>query len=217
MTLTHPDESPINLARWRQRLPVWLQRFLPLGGGQHDDHHGKALFGFTVFLLSESMIFASFFTAYIVLRLSTPNWLPPGIKGPELTPAVLLNSVILVTSSLVIYGAERSLHRHQLIKFRLLWLTTSVMGLLFLGGELREWQGLDFGLTTGLLGNTFYLLTGFHGLHVSTGILLQFLMLKRSFQPRNYADGHFGITAVALFWHFVDVIWVILFTLLYLW
>lgn len=217
MTLTHPDESPINLERLRQSLPQWLQRFLPLGGGQHDDHHGKALFGFTVFLLSESMIFASFFTAYIVLRLSTQNWLPSGIKGPELTPAVLVNSGVLVSSSVVVYFAERSLQRGQLAQFRLRWLATSAMGAYFLIGEIREWMGLDFGLTTGLVGGTFYLLTGFHGLHVTVGILLQLLMLGRSFLPQNYADGHFGTSAVSLFWHFVDIIWIILFSLLYLW
>jgi cytochrome c oxidase subunit III len=213
----YPDESPINLQRLRQWLPQWLQRFLPIGGGQHDDHHGKALFGFTVFLLSESMIFVSFFTAYIVLRLSTPVWVPPGITGPELTPAVLINSGVLVSSSFVIYFAERSLKRHRLARFRLLWLTTSAMGAFFLAGTLREWMGLDFGLTTGLLGGTYYLLTGFHGLHVLSGILLQLLMLGRSFRPHNYDDGHFGITAVSLFWHFVDVIWLILLSLVYLW
>jgi cytochrome c oxidase subunit III len=217
MTLTHPDESPINLERLRRSLPQWLQRFLPLGGGQHDDHHGKALFGFTVFLLSESMIFVSFFTAYIVLRLSTQNWLPSGIKGPELTPAVLVNSGVLVSSSVVIYFAERSLQSGRLAQFRLRWLATSAMGAYFLMGEIREWMGLDFGLTTGLVGGTFYLLTGFHGLHVTAGILLQLLMLWRSFLPQNYSNGHFGISAVSLFWHFVDIIWIILFSLLYLW
>ena len=217
MAFSHPDESPIDLERLWQRLPQWLQRFLPIGGGQHDDHHGKSLFGFVVFLLSESMIFVSFFTAYIVLRLSNSPWLPPGIKGPELTTAVVVNSVVLVSSSFVIYFAERALQQGRLSQFRLLWLTTSAMGVYFLFGELREWMGLDIKLTTGLVGGTFYLLTGFHGLHVLTGILLQLLMLGRSFRPHNYDDGSFGITAVSLFWHFVDVIWLILFSLIYLW
>ena len=69
----------------------------------------------------------------------------------------------------------------------------------------------------GLVGGTFYLLTGFHGLHVLTGILLQMLMLARSFIPGNYNKSHFGVSATTLFWHFVDGIWVILFSLLYLW
>ena len=63
----------------------------------------------------------------------------------------------------------------------------------------------------------FYLLTGFHGLHVITGILLMGLMLYRSFLPNNYQGGEMGVESVSLFWHFVDVIWIILFVLIYLW
>ncbi|WP_107668234.1 cytochrome c oxidase subunit 3 [Cyanothece sp. BG0011] len=178
---------------------------------------GNVLFGVTVFLLSESIIFVSFFLTYIILRLSTYPWLPPGVSGPELSLAVWINTIILLSSSLIIYLAEQALKKKKLIEFRLLWLTTSVMGTYFLVGTFKEWQGLDFGLSTGLVGSTFYLLTGFHGLHVLAGIFLQMLMLVRSFIPGNYNRGHYGVTSVSLFWHFVDGIWVILFSLLYLW
>mgnify|MGYP000715778667 FL=1 len=80
-----------------------------------------------------------------------------------------------------------------------------------------EWSELQFGLTSGGFGGTFYLLTGFHGLHVLLGVLLQFYMLFRSFKPGNYDKGHTGVTEVSLFWHFVDVIWIVLFSLIYLW
>lgn len=213
---THVDESPIRFDRWRQKLPKWLQRFLPSGGGQAHDHHGKGMFGFTVFLLSESMVFLSFFATYIALRLTTTPWLPSGVPRLEVgKPAI--NTVVLVSSSFVIYFAERSLKRRQLNKFRLLWLTTSVMGSYFLIAQAIEWSNLSFRVTTGLFGATFYLLTGFHGLHVLFGILLQLFMLARSFVPGNYNKGHFGVSATSLFWHFVDVIWLILFLLLYLW
>ena len=212
----HLDESPINLERFRQKLPKWLQRFLPSGGGYAHDHHGKGMFGFTVFLLSESMVFFSFFMTYIALRLTTNPWLPPGVSRLEVTkPAI--NTVILVSSSFVIYFAERALKRHTINKFRFLWLLTSVMGTYFLVGQAIEWSHLSFRLTTGLFGATFYLLTGFHGLHVLVGVLLQLLMLARSFIPGNYNSSHFGVSATSLFWHFVDVIWIILFSLLYLW
>lgn len=213
----HIDESPIRFERWRQYLPNWLQRFLPTGGGNTEDHHGKTMFGFTVFLLSESIVFLSFFFTYIALRLTHSNWLPPGVKGPELSSAVIINTVVLLSSSLVIQPAENALKRHKINKFRWLWLTTSAMGAYFLVGEVKEWLGLDFGLSTGLVGETFDLLTGFHGLHVLTGIILQMIMFIRSFIAGNYNQGHVGVSATTLFWHFVDVIWVILFSLLYLW
>lgn len=213
----HVDESPVDFELFRQKFPDWLQRHLPSGGGSAEDHHGKGMFGFTVFLLSESIIFLSLFFTYIALRLTNSNWLPPGVSGPELSTFVLINTVILLSSSAVIQFAERALSRHQLNKFRLLWLTTSLMGIYFLVGEGIEWSHLDFSITTGLVGATFYILTGFHGLHVFSGVVLQTIMLVRSFVPENYNHGHFGVSAATLFWHFVDVIWVILFSLLYLW
>ncbi|WP_366930874.1 cytochrome c oxidase subunit 3 [Microcoleus sp. bin38.metabat.b11b12b14.051] len=99
----------------------------------------------------------------------------------------------------------------------MLWLTASLMGTYFLIGQAIEWNHLSFGLTTGLFGATFYLLTGFHGLHVFVGLILQVIMLVRSFLPGNYNGGHFGVSAASLFWHFVDVIWLVLFSLVYLW
>lgn len=212
----HIDESPIRFDRWRQSLPNWLQRFLPMGGGNPEDEHGKGMFGFTVFLFSESIIFLSFFATYIALRLTTTPWLPPGVPGLEVVKPGI-NTAVLVSSSFVIYFAERALKRHKLNQFRWMWLLTSAMGSYFLIGQAMEWNHLTFGLTTGLFGATFYLLTGFHGLHVLTGILLQLLMLVRSFRRGNYDSGHWGVSATALFWHFVDVIWIILFSLLYLW
>jgi cytochrome c oxidase subunit 3 len=169
-----------------------------------------------IFLASESLIFAALFAAYIVLKGSAPLWLPPGVEGLEVREP-LINTVVLVSSSGVAWLAERALHRRQLLRFRLWWLLTMAMGTWFVLGQAREWQGLTFGLGDGVFGACFYLLTGFHGLHVITGVLLMALMLWRSFRPGNYDGGEAGVTAVGLFWHFVDVIWIVLFALLYLW
>jgi len=92
-----------------------------------------------------------------------------------------------------------------------------LMGSYFLYGQAVEWGGLEFGFTTGVFGGLFYLLTGFHGLHVLTGIILQTMILVRSFIPGNFDNGHYGVYATSLFWHFVDVIWIILFILIYVW
>jgi cytochrome c oxidase subunit 3 len=124
---------------------------------------------------------------------------------------------VLVSSSFVIYVAERYLHDKKLWGFRLFLLATIAMGGYFLFGQAVEWRGLPFTYQSGLFGSLFYLLTGFHGLHVLTGILLQALMLGRSFFPGNYDNGFFGVEATSLFWHFVDVIWIVLYTLIYVW
>lgn len=183
---------------------------------QAHDEAGNSKFGFIVFLLSESVIFFSFFVGYIVYKTTVSDWLPAGVLGLE-TREPAINTVILVSSSFVIYVAERYLHDQKLWGFRLFLLATMAMGSYFLYGQAVEWQSLAFGFTDGVFGGTFYLLTGFHGLHVLTGILLQALMLGRSFVPGNYDDGFFGVEATSLFWHFVDVIWLILYALIYLW
>ncbi len=187
----------------------------PISEHGHDEA-GNRMFGFIVFLLSESVIFFSFFTGYIVYKTTALDWLPAGVTGLEIRdPAI--NTVVLVSSSFVIYIAERFLHAKNLWGFRAFWLLTMAMGSYFLYGQAVEWRSLSFGFTDGLFGGTFYLLTGFHGLHVLTGVLLQAIMLGRSLLPGNYDKGEFGVAATSLFWHFVDVIWIILFVLIYVW
>jgi cytochrome c oxidase subunit 3 len=182
---------------------------------EHDEA-GNSMFGFIVFLLSESVIFLSFFAGYILYKTTVPDWLPAGVEGLEIKDPTI-NTVVLVSSSFVIYIAEKFLHHKNLWGFRFFWLLTMAMGSYFLYGQAVEWNSLKFSFTSGVFGGTFYLLTGFHGLHVFTGILLQTIMLIRSFLPNNYEGGQFGVEATSLFWHFVDVIWIILFILIYVW
>jgi cytochrome c oxidase subunit III len=183
---------------------------------EHHDEGEHRLFGFIVFLISESVIFLSFFVGYIVYKTSATDWLPAGVEGLEVREP-FINTIVLVSSSFVIYFAERFLHRENLWGFRAFWLLTMAMGSFFLYGQAVEWAGLPFSFTDGLFGGTFYLLTGFHGLHVLTGVLMQGVMLGRSFIPGNYDEGEVGVAATSLFWHFVDVIWIILFILIYVW
>jgi cytochrome c oxidase subunit 3 len=185
----------------------------PPHGSEHPKHN---LTGFIIFLCSESVIFLAFFSAYALLKTSALNWLPPGVEGLEWQKP-LINSIVLISSSGTIFLAERAMAKGNLWGFRAFWLLTMALGSYFLYGQAVEWSGLKFGLTSGTFGATFYLLTGFHGLHVATGVGLMTLMLVKSFLPGNYAGGEEGVQATSLFWHFVDVIWIILFALLYVW
>lgn len=185
-------------------------------GEAHGAHGGHNMTGFIIFLCSESVIFLAFFSGYALLKLSALNWLPAGVEGLEWrTP--LLNTVVLVSSSGTIVLAEHFKAKDNLWLFRGFWLLTMAMGSYFLYGQAVEWGGLQFGFTSGTYGGTFYLLTGFHGLHVATGILLMAIMLIKSFLPGNYVGGEQGVQATSLFWHFVDVIWIVLFLLIYVW
>lgn len=180
---------------------------------EHENHN---LTGFIIFLCSESVIFLAFFSGYALLKTSALNWLPAGVDGLE-WQMPLINSVVLVSSSGTIYLAERAKARGSIWGFRGFWLLTMALGSYFLYGQAVEWSGLAFGFTSGTFGGTFYLLTGFHGLHVATGVGLMTLMLIKSFIPGNYEGGEQGVEATSLFWHFVDVIWIILYLLIYVW
>ena len=191
----------------------------PGGLSQHthsSEHPKNNLTGFIIFLCSESVIFLAFFSGYAVLKTSALDWLPPGVEGLEWQKP-LINSVVLVSSSGTIFLAERAMSKGNLWGFRAFWLLTMALGSYFLVGQAIEWSGLQFGFTSGTFGGTFYLLTGFHGLHVATGVGLMTLMLIKSFLPGNYDGGEQGVQATSLFWHFVDVIWIILFVLIYVW
>ena len=183
---------------------------------EHEEHPKHNLTGFIIFLCSESVIFLAFFSGYALLKTSALNWLPQGVDGLE-WKMPLVNTIVLVSSSGTIALAEHFKNRENMLLFRGFWLMSMAMGAYFLYGQAVEWSGLQFGFTSGTFGGTFYLLTGFHGLHVATGILLMGLMLIKSFIPGNYRGGEQGVQATSLFWHFVDVIWIMLFLLIYVW
>ena len=181
-----------------------------------EEHSQHNLTGFIIFLCSESVIFLAFFSGYALLKTSALDWLPAGVEGLEWQKP-LINSIVLVSSSGTIFLAEQAKAKGKLWGFRGFWLLTMALGAYFLYGQAVEWSGLQFGFTDGTFGGTFSLLTGFHGLHVATGVGLMTLMLIKSFIPGNYDGGEQGVQATSLFWHFVDVIWIILFVLIYVW
>jgi len=182
----------------------------------HAEHPDLRLFGFIVFLISETMLFVGLFVAYFAYRAVAPAWPPEGTPELELLlPGI--NTLILLSSSFVIHKADTAVKQNNLPGMRTWFLATMLMGATFLGGQLYEYGHLEFGLKSNLFGSTFYVLTGFHGLHVLVGIILMGIVLWRSRRPGHYSqEKHFGVEAAEIYWHFVDGVWVVLFTILYL-
>lgn len=180
------------------------------------EHHDYRIFGLFVFLLAEGMIFLGLFTAYLTFRAVTPVWPPAGTPELELLlPGV--NTIILIASSFVIHKADTAIKKNDVAGLRTWFLATAVMGATFLVGQLYEYFHLEFGLKTNLFASTFYVLTGFHGLHVAFGLILMAAVWWRSRKEGHYSsEHHFGVEAAELYWHFVDVVWILLFFLLYL-
>lgn len=182
----------------------------------HEEHPDHRILGLIFFFLAEAMIFAGLFTAYLTFRAVSPVWPPEGTPERELLlPGI--NTIILISSSFVIHKAEDAVKQNNMSGLRLWFGVTAAMGAIFLMGQLYEYNHLEFGLKTNLYASTFYVLTGFHGLHVFFGLLLILAVLWRSRQADHYSEEHhFGVEAAELYWHFVDVIWIVLFLLLYL-
>ena len=204
--------------------------------------------GMMWFIFSEVMFFLAFFGALFYVRTMVLPWLggesnnfftnamlwsgfestwpsngPAGvggefqIMGPVGLP--LINTVILLTSSVTITIAHHALiagHRGVLSGFLA---TTFLLGFVFMGLQVYEYvhayQDLNLRLSTGIYGSTFFMLTGFHGLHVTLGAIMLFVIWLRVLRGHFTKDNHFAFEAVAWYWHFVDVVWVGLYVFVY--
>lgn len=182
----------------------------------HEEHPDLRMFGMVLFLIAEGMIFFGMFGAYLTFRSSLPVFPPEGTPELELLlPGI--NTINLISSSFVIHNADSAIKKGDVRGMQKWFAITAMMGIIFLIGQVYEYTHLEFGLTTNLFASAFYILTGFHGLHVTIGVLAILAVLIRSRKPGHYgASNHFGIEAAELYWHFVDVIWIILFGLIYL-
>ena len=171
--------------------------------------------GMASLIVAESAIFTIFVVAYLY-------YLGKSLSGPtprEVLEVPIFYTFCLLSSSLTIHYAGKSLERDKKRAFLGLWLLTIVLGGLFMFGTAREWYRLiyEHGLTiaTNLFGTTYYSLVGLHAFHVTAGLIMLSVVLAFSLAGR-VTPRHFGrIDVLALYWHFVDAVWVVVFTVVY--
>jgi len=176
------------------------------------------LVGMLLFLSSEVMFFGGLFATYFSARASFAGaWgPPPGAPELEILPVPLPITLILLTSSLTMHWALRAIGRGDSGRLRLWLVVTLGLGLLFLAGQVYDYTTLGFGISDGVYGTVFYTLTGFHGAHVFGGVVGLSILTARAGQGQFSARNHVAVEAVSYYWHFVDLVWVALFTTLYL-
>jgi len=166
---------------------------------------------FLLFLVIETIVFFSFFWSYFHYSL-VEIWPPKGIIKCSPFSLPLLNTCLLLTSALSLTAFHASLMKNKDTK-AYLWLTV-VLGALFIGFQYSEYRThLAFSLSDGIYGSTFYSLTGFHGLHVTLGIGI--LIVTNSITTYAMDSCHIGALAAIWYWHFVDVIWILLYFFIY--
>jgi cytochrome c oxidase subunit III len=190
------------------------------------EHHGPpaanrssrvdpAFLGMLLFIISEIMVFGAFFTAYFFIRVVAGDQWPA--EGDVLPKAVAgVNTCILVSSSFTLHWAE---HAHKMGNRRGLQagiLTTFLLGCTFLFVQLNEYVHVGFAPQDSAQATIFYSLTGLHGAHVCIGLLLLLFVTIRAFRGHFTATEHRGIEVPGIYWHFVDVMWIVVFTTVYI-
>ena len=198
----------------------------PIAGLSNDSTGGisNVVLGMLLFLTSEVMFFAGLFAAYFSVRAHAPLWPPLNPETNEAfhvdaLPLVLPATVLLILSSFTCQFAVWGIRRGDRVAFVRNIAVTFVIGITFLLLQAIDYAALGSeGLTiaAGPYGTTYFTLTGFHGAHVFGGVVMLGVVLYRGMAGQFSARHHDAVEAASLYWHFVDVVWILLFSLLYL-
>ena len=192
----------------------------------HSGFHNKIVqiglkYGMVLFIASEVCFFAAFFWAFFDVSLDLADirsmWPPEGIETMGAWGVPLINTIILLSSGATVTWAHHGLRQNNRNQLILGLILTLALGFTFTYLQAMEYMEAHFGFTEGIYPSTFYMATGFHGLHVIIGSLFLLVCLIRSIKGHFSADHHVGFEAAAWYWHFVDVVWIFLFTTVYWW
>jgi cytochrome c oxidase subunit 3 len=172
--------------------------------------------GMLLFIGSEIMLFGSFFTIYFFDRVvSGPDeWPPAGFHLPVFVAGV--NTAILLTSSFTMHWALQAIKRGSRAGLQAGLVLTLLLGLTFLLTQIREYSRVGFSPQDGAFGSTFYGLTGLHGAHVFIGLTLLAFATIRAFRGHFTPQAHWGVEIPGIYWHFVDVMWIVVYTTVYI-
>jgi heme/copper-type cytochrome/quinol oxidase subunit 3 len=171
-----------------------------------------------LFLGSECLLFGGLISTYLLYK----NRIAEGAIGPDEVFDIEFTSVssfVLLLSSLTMVLALSAIQRGDERNNRVWLLTTAMLGAVFIGGQVYEFTAFyneGLGYTTNIFGSAFYTLTGFHGVHVSLGIVMLMALFIRSMRGRLHQEQAETVEIVGLYWHFVDVVWILIFTIVYL-
>lgn len=176
--------------------------------------------GIILFIIRECFFFFSFFWTYFHGRISPANttgfsWPPIGVVLPNPFKIPLLNTVILLSSGFTVTAAHYRLLLNKKKNFKNFIAFTLILAITFLAIQLYEYYTSRFSMSDGFFGSIFFLGTGFHGLHVLVGSVFLFIILIRSSQFSR--KRHLGFEFSSWYWHFVDIVWLILYILFYWW
>ena len=174
-----------------------------------------AWWGMAVLIATEAMIFATLLSSYLFVRAASKEWPLDHIEPPELK-LIWVFTAILLGSSGPMFFAEHGIRKGSLARLRLGLAMVFVMGASFLGFLAYEYHELTFGVRDNAYGSLFYAITGLHGAHVVGGLLMIGLLQIKAWLGKFSAERHETVAVIGMYWHFVDVVWIFVFSTLYL-
>jgi heme/copper-type cytochrome/quinol oxidase subunit 3 len=175
------------------------------------DRYDKAWWGMLVVIATEGMIFLVLLAANFFLRATAKEWPPPGIEEPELLQASI-SSVVLIGSSAPVFWADAAIKRGHIGQAQLGLLLSWLMGAVFLVHTVFDFDALHFGWRDNSYGSIYYTIIGLHALHVFVGLLFGGLVQVKLQRGLLDANRHLTLDVFSLYWHFVDVVWVFVFS-----
>ena len=168
-----------------------------------------------MFIASEIMLFGSFFTAYFFVRVVNGYpWPPEGFELPRYVAGV--NTAILVTSSFTVHWALTSIKRGERAGLKAGLVLTFLMGFTFLATQVTEYARIGFAPRDNAFTTIFFCLTGLHGAHVFVGLSILLFMTIRAFRGHFSPEEHHGVEIGGIYWHFVDVMWIVVYFTVYI-
>ena len=172
--------------------------------------------GMFLFIASEVMLFGAFFTAYFFVRVvaQPAEWPPPPFELPKFVAGV--NTAILVSSSFTVHWALQAIKRNERAGLKAGLVLTFLLGLTFLITQMVEYARVGFTPHDGAFGSIFFCLTGLHGAHVFVGLTILLAMTIRAFRGHFSASHHHGVEIGGIYWHFVDIMWIVVYATVYL-
>ena len=193
-----------------------------------EHHHGPPVanqssrvdastLGMFLFIASEAMLFGAFFTAYFFIRVvneDAPAWPPEPFHLPVYVAGI--NTAILLASSFTMHWALQSIKRGNRAGLKAGLVLTFLMGLAFLLTQMLEYARIGFAPHDQAFGTIFFGLTGLHGAHVFIGLTLLAFATVRAFRGHFTPDHHHGVELSGIYWHFVDVMWIVVYSTIYL-
>ncbi len=195
--------------------------------GTFEGHHTPVVrrglrFGMALFIASEVMFFAAFFWAFFNASIMPAEviggvWPPEGMTTFEPWDIPLVNTIILLSSGATVTWAHHEVRHGRNLRAGWALVLTVALGITFTLLQIYEYNHAPFGFREGILPTTFFLATGFHGFHVMVGTCFLIVCTFRAFRNHFKPDHHVGLEAAAWYWHFVDVVWLFLFSFVYVW